>query len=83
MKTQTDARLTLSYLRKLERENYLAMAAVVFLSAAGFCGLLYHVGGSSYPDFVSNIMYPLTSFVGASMAFITASCIHWFFVACS
>ncbi len=72
MKTRTDARLTLSYLRKLERENYLAMAAVVFLSAAGFCGLLYQVGGSSYPDFVSNIMYPLTSFVGASMAFITA-----------
>ena len=72
MKTNTDARLTLSYLRKLERENYLAMAAVIFLSAAGFCGLLYHIGGSSYPDFVSNIMYPLTSFVGASMAFITA-----------
>ena len=72
MKTNTDARLTLSYLRKLERENYLAMAAVIFLSAAGFCGVLYHVGGNSYPDFVSNIMYPLTSFVGASMAFITA-----------
>jgi signal transduction histidine kinase len=72
MQINTDARLTLSFLRKLERENYLAMAAVIFLSAAGFCGLLYHVGGSSYPDFVSNIMYPLTSFVGASMAFITA-----------
>jgi len=72
MKTNTEARLTLSYLRKLERENYLAMAAVIFLSAAGFCGLLYHVGGRSDPDFVSNIMYPLTSFVGASMAFITA-----------
>ncbi|HWZ19735.1 MAG TPA: hypothetical protein VNW73_13130, partial [Ktedonobacteraceae bacterium] len=72
MRTQTDARLTLSYLRKLERENYLALAAVVLLSAAGFCGLLYHIGGSSYPDYVSNIMYPLTSFVGAAMAFITA-----------
>jgi signal transduction histidine kinase len=72
MKTTTDARLTLSYLRKLERENYLALAAVVFLSTAGFFGLLYHVGGSIYPDFVSNIMYPLTSFIGAAMAFITA-----------
>ena len=72
MKTKTDARLTLSYLRKLERENYLALAAVVLLSAAGFCGLLYHVGGSAYPDYVSNIMYPLTSFVGAGLAFITA-----------
>lgn len=72
MKTEMDTRLTLSYLRKLERENYLAMAAVVFLSAAGFFGLLYHVGASTYPDFVSNVMYPLTSFIGASMAFITA-----------
>lgn len=72
MKTNIDARLTISYLRKLERENYLALAAVVFLSTAGFFGLLYHVGGSTYPDFVSNIMYPLTSFIGAAMAFITA-----------
>jgi hypothetical protein len=59
MKTKTDARLTLSYLRKLERENYLALALVVLLSAAGFCGLLYHIGGSTYPDYVFNIMYPL------------------------
>ena len=72
MKTKTDARLSLSYLRKLERENYLALAAVVLLSAAGFCGLLYHVGGSTYPDNISNIMYPLASFVGAGLAFITA-----------
>jgi signal transduction histidine kinase len=72
MKAKTDARLTLSYLRKLEREDYLALAAVVLLSSAGFFGLLYHVGGSNYPDFVSNIMYPLTSFVGAGWAFITA-----------
>ena len=34
MKTKTDARLTLSYLRKLERENYLALALVVLLSAS-------------------------------------------------
>ncbi|HYT42134.1 MAG TPA: hypothetical protein VEP90_07295, partial [Methylomirabilota bacterium] len=72
MEPNIEARLTLSYLRKLERENYLALAAVVLLSAAGFCGLLYHVGGSAYPDYVSNIMYPLTSFVGAGLAFITA-----------
>ena len=72
MKTNTDARLTLSYLGKLERENYLALAAVILLSAAGFFGLLYHIGGSAYPDNVSNIMYPLTSFIGAAMAFITA-----------
>lgn len=72
MQAGTDARIALSYLRKLERENYLALAVVVLLSAAGFCGLLYHVGGSTYPDFVSNIFYPLTSFVGAGWAFITA-----------
>jgi hypothetical protein len=72
MQADTDARLSLLYLRKLERENYLALAAVVLLSAAGFCGLLYHVGGNTYPDFVSNILYPLTSFVGAAWAFVTA-----------
>jgi signal transduction histidine kinase len=72
-----NAGLTLPYLRKLERENYLALAAVVLLSAAGFLGLLYHVGGSNYPDFVSNIMYPLTSFVGAGWAFITAYRAHY------
>ena len=44
MKTETDARLTIAYLRKLERENYLALAAVVFLSTAGFFGLLYLFG---------------------------------------
>ncbi len=38
MKTRTDARLTLSYVRKLERENHLALAAIVLLSAAGFQG---------------------------------------------
>ncbi len=77
MKTRTDARLSLSYLRKLELENYIALAGVVVLSVAGFCGLLYHVGGSTYPDYVSNVMYPLTSFVGAAMAFITAYRAHY------
>jgi signal transduction histidine kinase len=77
MKTRTDVRLSLSYLRKLELENYIALAGVVVLSVAGFCGLLYHVGGSTYPDYVSNVMYPLTSFVGAAMAFITAYRAHY------
>jgi hypothetical protein len=49
MQSNTDARLTLPYLRKLERENYLALATVVLLSAAGlflmptslkFCSIL-------------------------------------------
>jgi signal transduction histidine kinase len=65
MKANTDARLTLSYLRKLERENYLALTAVILLSAAGLFGLLFHIGGKNNPDLVSNIMYPLTSFIGA------------------
>jgi hypothetical protein len=44
MKTKTDARLTLSYLRKLERENYLALATVVLLSTVGLFGLIFNVG---------------------------------------
>ncbi len=72
MEPNTKARLTLSYLRKLERENYLALALVILMSAAGFIGLLFDVGGKYNPDLVSNIMYPLTSFIGAGWAFITA-----------
>ncbi len=72
MQSNTDARLTLPYLRKLERENYLALATVVLLSAAGLFGLLFHIGGASDPYLVSNVMYPLTSLVGACWAFITA-----------
>jgi signal transduction histidine kinase len=72
VKANTDARLTLSYLRKLERENYLALAAVILFIAAGLFGLLFHISGNNNPDLVSNIMYPLTSFIGAGWAFITA-----------
>jgi hypothetical protein len=69
---KAEGRLTLSYLRQLEQENYLALAVVILLSAAGFFGSLYQVGGSAYPDAVSNTMYPLTSLVGVAMAFMTA-----------
>ena len=72
MEPNTKAGLTLSYLRKLERENYLALALVIIMSAAGFIGLRFNVGGERDPYLVSNIMYPLTSFVGAFWAFITA-----------
>ena len=65
MKTKTDARLTLSYFRKLERENYLALALVVLLSAAGFCGLLYHIGGVLTPT-MSSISCILWFFVAYS-----------------
>lgn len=72
MKTIADDRLTLPYLRKRDRENYLALAAVVLMSTAGLFGMLFHIGGESDPDLVSNFMYPLTSFVGACWAFTTA-----------
>jgi signal transduction histidine kinase len=72
MKHYTQARLTHSYLSKLERENYLALSVVLLMTTAGLFGLLFHVGGENDPYLVSNIMYPLTSFVGAGWAFITA-----------
>lgn len=63
--------LTNSYLRRLDRGKYLALAALVFLVLAGVLGFVFHVA-QNIPDLVSNIMYPLTSGVGASWAFLTA-----------
>lgn len=63
--------LTHSYVRRLDRGKYLALAALVLLVLAGVLGFVFHVA-QNIPDLVSNIMYPLTSGVGASWAFLTA-----------
>jgi signal transduction histidine kinase len=72
MTTIASARLTYPSVRRLDRGKYLALAAVVFLTLTGLLGLLFHVAEPTYPDLVSNILYPLTSFVGASWALTTA-----------
>lgn len=63
--------LTDSYLKRLDRGKYLALVTLAFLVLAGVLGFVFHVA-QNIPDLVSNIMYPLTSGVGASWAFLTA-----------
>lgn len=62
--------LTGTYLRRLDRGKYLALGGLVLLVLAGVLGFVFHVA-QNIPDLVSNIMYPLTSGVGAFWAFVT------------
>jgi signal transduction histidine kinase len=72
MTTIASAQSTYPYVRKLDRGKYRALVVVVFLTLMGLLGLLLRVAQQHYPDLISNIMYPLTSFVGACWAFTTA-----------
>ena len=65
------------YVRKFEREKYLAIAVIIFLTLTGMLGMLFHVAEVAFPDLISNILYPLTSFIGASWAFTTAYRARW------
>ena len=62
--------LTDTYLRRLDRGKYLALGGLIVLVLAGVSGFVFHVA-QNIPDLVSNIMYPLTSGVGAFWAFVT------------
>ena len=59
-----------TYVRRLDRGKYLALGMLVCLVSAGWLGFVFHVA-QNIPDLVSNIMYPLTSGVGAFWAFLT------------
>src|SRR6266576_6270294 len=72
MEVNANARLTYLYVRRLDRGKYLALAVFAFLTMMGIFGFFFHVAQATDPDLVSNIMYPLSSGVGASWAFITA-----------
>jgi len=67
-----DPALAPLYLKRLRRELYLALVAGAGMTLIGALGMLFHIAESAYPDLISNILYPLTSFVGASWAFLTA-----------
>lgn len=71
MKIIANDELTSSYRRKRDRGKYLALTALILLVLAGVLGFVFHVA-QNIPDLVSNIMYPLTSGVGAGWAFLTA-----------
>src|SRR5205814_3487621 len=67
-----DSKSTHTYIRRLDREKYVALAAIVIISLTGFGGLYFHLGEVADPDIISNILYPLASFIGAILALITA-----------
>jgi hypothetical protein len=77
MKSMLDATLVHPYVRKYKREKYLAIAVIIFLTLTGMLGMLFHVAEAAFPDLISNILYPLTSFIGASWAFVTAYRARW------
>ena len=67
-----DPALAPHYVKRLRRELSIAVVAGAGLTLIGALGLLFHIAESTYPDLISNILYPVTSFVGASWAFLTA-----------
>jgi signal transduction histidine kinase len=69
---EAQLRLTSGHLRRLDRGKYLALAAAFLLTLGGCVGLLVVVARGIYSDPVSNVLYPLTSFLGASWALLTA-----------
>src|SRR6202790_5849444 len=77
MKSILNAKLVRPDLRKFEPEKYLAIAVIIFLTLTGMLGMLFHVAEVAFPDLISNILYPLTSFIGASWAFTTAYRARW------
>ena len=67
-----DPALAPQYVTRLRRELYMAIVAGAGMALIGALGLFFHIAESTYPDLISNILYPLTSFVGASWAFLTS-----------
>jgi signal transduction histidine kinase len=72
MKIIVEEKSVYAYARRIAREKSLALTAIVTVMVIGFTALLLHVAENTYPDLVSNIMYPLTSLLGSTWAFITA-----------
>jgi len=72
LKTLTNDELTRGYLQKLGWQNYLATTIFVVLVTVSLFWSLFHIGGDQGLMRLSNIMYPLSSAIGAIWAFITA-----------
>jgi signal transduction histidine kinase len=72
LKTTVNDELTRDYFQKLERQNYLATTSVVVLVTISFFWSLFHIGGDKGVNLFTNIMYPLSSAIGAFWACTTA-----------
>jgi len=65
-------KLTRAYLQKLGRQNYLAMASTVVIVTVSFFWMLFQLGGSNTTGLFANVMYPVSSLIGAFWAGLTA-----------
>jgi len=67
--------LTAASIQKLERQKYCAVALLLFLMTVSFLWLLFQFGnrpGQDGPALFSNVMYTLTSLIGAGWTFQVA-----------
>jgi len=72
LKAKINDVLTREYLQKLGRQNYIATTIFVVLATISIFWSLFHIGGDQGLMRLSNIMYPLSSMIGAIWALITA-----------
>jgi GAF domain len=72
LKATVNDELTRAYLQKLGWQNYLATTIFVVLVTVSIFWSLFHIGSDNGLKLLSNIMYPLSSAIGAIWAFTTA-----------
>ena len=74
LKTTITDKLTRTYLRKLNQQNYIATASAALIVTFSLIWLIFQIGGyaSTTVTFFANSMYALTSLIGAYWACITA-----------
>jgi signal transduction histidine kinase/uncharacterized protein YigA (DUF484 family) len=72
LKTTVTADLTRDYLQRLERQNYLATMILVVIVTISIFWCLFHIGNSTVLNLFSNLMYPLSSAIGALWVGVTA-----------
>lgn len=72
MKTVARTELRRDYLRKLDQQNYLATGIVMVIIVVSVFWLLFRVGGDNAVTLYSDLMYGVSSLIGAYFAFLTA-----------
>ncbi len=72
MKTVVRTDVTRVYLRKLDQQNYLATGIVILIIVVSAFWMLFHLGGDGVVMLYSDLMYGMTSLLGAYFAFVTA-----------
>jgi len=76
LKTVARTDVTRAYLRKLDQQNYLATGIVILIIVVSAFWMLFHLGGGGAVMLYSDLMYGVTSLIGAYFAFVTAYRAH-------